>query len=1523
MRRICTILLCGVFVCVGAYVTTSPSYAAHWADQYLNNLVSQQIMRGDDEGNLYPDNSITRAEFVAMMNRAFGYSQKGSVSFNDVPEEAWYYDDIGIAKKQGYFTGIYPDTAGPDKPLKREEAVTMLCRALKIEGVQSDSLQFSDSRTFSSWSKDYINAAVEKHFLTGYPDQTFKPADYMKRGEMAKVLSDVAGEIVKEKGSNYIGYANGNVSVVQTGASLRNTIVPGDLYITAGMGTGYTELDNLTVGGDLIISGTGNAESGQVSVILTDCDIHNLVIDSGDTNTMSVRAEGGSVIETTTVKSNAYLEEDDSRGTAFKDVILKGPSGTTLNLSGDFDNVSVKAPNNKISVDQGTVDSLTVDEDAVKGSVFIQKDASVNVLYCDTATVVTGTGDIDEISINANGCNISMLPEHIYIRPGVTAIVNGQTMTSLDAEANNADPEFMDDYPKYEDLTSTSVKLLAKTNKPGKVYWAVKNIDLVASGMDEDEVMNPDKRYVVKSGTVSVVGEKEITINVGGLKSGTRYEYYMVFEDFKEETTDVEDEDFMTVDVVAPQFLNGTPRIVSSTKDSFTMVAMPSKKVTMYWAVLPNKAVPPTVESLSDLKVSGALALGSEANCAMNDPKEILMRGAGEKQLAESVTYDIYMVMEDDSDNLSRLAKVTGITLDQTNPEFIEGYPWNEPGAATALNIRHMSNEAGTLYWAVYPFDFSFPPVEDYDSITDSAIKKELQIRAITTGQKAVKNGKVTVTEKKDATLNIGGLAKQTPYDLYFVLMDKAGNYSEPKALKGVKTLDKTAPVASMDFDKVLEGNPLVSSNISVTFDEIVYYDGAEKDVRLTQVPADQKADVLKSMFSVHDLLSPSKPDYLADIDYDKVVIGEKDGKTVVTFPQEAFGGGTGLNSGGIYQFELNNVVDSDGNAMSQATLLKSFKIVAPQVYMTRYNGSATLANNEIGFSLKKADGVNSDKYFDVIIQTDQLITFDLYIDDESNGGAAATPAATGIRLEAGQARSVASMLSSSSYQPFMDVKNTHYRLAIRNFKAIDESRQNSWDGTLNIQAMAVIGEPYSLTNLGTDILNKKNPIDIVKNNADTVIVSNPEVFGVKRVYADSEEPQLIGDITYTTYDTAANVVFMTDKAATLYYVVTPKVNVDGKAAPTVDQILAGQPSYLNSQHGQINILDGQVEYQQLLEGLTPETAYKFFYVLKGQAADKLTVKNAEVDADGKFTADFTTTEELTPILTEGPVPSGTSNTISVEMLGTANTPTKVYWVMYTGGAYTNSSGTTSLTPEQVIQLSNTDGTVVDSGNFSVTTANDLNELKDGLQFAFTCKNMEPTKTYDVFVALQSEYSNKISPQVYFYKNVRSKDATPPYIVSTATTIKSYSTNSNTNITKYKGTVTVRFSEPLYYKNSLAGDEMYPLTMTDLVNTNGGSAKEDGLITFDSTGVTVAAKVYSTSDGDNGKYPITGIDFTFTGIQDGSTIGLNAEIYDRGGWRAGQFVMTFVENEADRKKSHFEVEFVTGEKKDSSTSTGE
>ena len=75
-----------------------PAAAAdHWAVPYVQTLTDWGVMRGDISGNMAPERSITRAEFVTMMNRAYGYTRMAGHPFTDVGTRDWYNEDIDIA----------------------------------------------------------------------------------------------------------------------------------------------------------------------------------------------------------------------------------------------------------------------------------------------------------------------------------------------------------------------------------------------------------------------------------------------------------------------------------------------------------------------------------------------------------------------------------------------------------------------------------------------------------------------------------------------------------------------------------------------------------------------------------------------------------------------------------------------------------------------------------------------------------------------------------------------------------------------------------------------------------------------------------------------------------------------------------------------------------------------------------------------------------------------------------------------------------------------------------------------------------------------------------------------------------------------------------------------------------------------------------------------------------------------------------------------------------------------------------
>ena len=241
---------------------------AAWVDEYVEKVVEWGIMRGDLEGNLNVDAPITRAEFITMVNRAFGYTGETSHPFEDVKSSDWYNDDIGIAYNMGYFKGTSAKTASPRSYMTREQAVVLIGRNLLLKEKKGETLGFTDSREFSEWSRGMVESAVSAGYVNGYDDGSFKPQKNITRGEVAAMLVKAIGTMVHDPGTHALGGVYGNVMVSTSGVTLKDTTIAGNLYITGGLELGNVLLDNVVVLGKIIVSGSGESHKGDSSVVL-------------------------------------------------------------------------------------------------------------------------------------------------------------------------------------------------------------------------------------------------------------------------------------------------------------------------------------------------------------------------------------------------------------------------------------------------------------------------------------------------------------------------------------------------------------------------------------------------------------------------------------------------------------------------------------------------------------------------------------------------------------------------------------------------------------------------------------------------------------------------------------------------------------------------------------------------------------------------------------------------------------------------------------------------------------------------------------------------------------------------------------------------------------------------------------------------------------------------------------------------------------------------------------------------------
>ena len=164
-----------------------------WSHDALVFAVENDVLRGDENQNLNPQNKITRAEMAAVLVRLLGATQTGSLSaFTDVDPTAWYCAELGTAYACGIFGGVSETQMMPGAPITREQAVVVLCRAFGIVSDDREAYtEFSDAASVSAYARDSVSAMRTLGLANGYEDGSFRPLAYITRAEIAQLLYNI------------------------------------------------------------------------------------------------------------------------------------------------------------------------------------------------------------------------------------------------------------------------------------------------------------------------------------------------------------------------------------------------------------------------------------------------------------------------------------------------------------------------------------------------------------------------------------------------------------------------------------------------------------------------------------------------------------------------------------------------------------------------------------------------------------------------------------------------------------------------------------------------------------------------------------------------------------------------------------------------------------------------------------------------------------------------------------------------------------------------------------------------------------------------------------------------------------------------------------------------------------------------------------------------------------------------------------------------------------------------------------
>jgi hypothetical protein len=165
----------------------------YWAKDFIQALAAQGIIAGYQNGTFRPDAPVTRAQFAAMVNKAFNKAKiRNAISFVDVPSNYWANSAIRQAYEMGFLAGYSGNVFRPEQNIPREQVLVALANGLNYSANNSttDTLgYYNDASAISNYARNSIAAATEKKIVVNYPNtKSLTPTENATRAEVAAFI---------------------------------------------------------------------------------------------------------------------------------------------------------------------------------------------------------------------------------------------------------------------------------------------------------------------------------------------------------------------------------------------------------------------------------------------------------------------------------------------------------------------------------------------------------------------------------------------------------------------------------------------------------------------------------------------------------------------------------------------------------------------------------------------------------------------------------------------------------------------------------------------------------------------------------------------------------------------------------------------------------------------------------------------------------------------------------------------------------------------------------------------------------------------------------------------------------------------------------------------------------------------------------------------------------------------------------------------------------------------------------------
>ena len=464
----------------------------HWAQNTINKWVDKGDISGYPDGTFRPNNMITRAEFVVLVNNAMGYTKSGYAYFSDVPSHYWGKNAIQTGVAAGYISGDGNGIFRPNDPVTRQEAAAMISRILDLKQNESRAYRYTDSYAISNWAKGVVGAVSEAGIMAGYPDGSFGPNRVLTRAEAVLALDKTVNYKPGDKEEDKEETQKEDMLLTQS--KLEDTTITGDLTISDRLGTKTITLEDVTVKGKLIVDGGSE-------VILKDCDIKEMVMDQKDT---AVKASGKTAVEKTTFKKIGKLTGGD-----YTDVIVDKELSGYITIDAKVRNLTLDAETDLKLGSDARIKNMEITKNADKATIDFSKGKVEDMTVKDKVTI-KGSGDIDTMTVYVSGVTSSIRPDTVKTKD------------------NASKPDYTDDDDDWW-TPSRRKSITVTANRTGGTY---RNVTVAANGVGLKDMTVLGHLYIdekVGNGTATLTNMNisgDVYVKGGGTNS-------VFFEDCK------------------------------------------------------------------------------------------------------------------------------------------------------------------------------------------------------------------------------------------------------------------------------------------------------------------------------------------------------------------------------------------------------------------------------------------------------------------------------------------------------------------------------------------------------------------------------------------------------------------------------------------------------------------------------------------------------------------------------------------------------------------------------------------------------------------------------------------------------------------------------------------------------------------------------------------------------------------------------------------------------------------------------